>query len=201
MLTKLNNIQKTSRLVCLPWRLTASFLTWSWRGSALVKFDPSYLVQLTLWVLLLSSFVFVCFVWGFGFFVFLFFWQNIFSPEWSYSWCETLPGESWKSDGDFDDFLLLSLGLMKTLLMSGHCKNKTLPSQMFVVYKVIYICVCSDQSLIVFTYWQLYLLKLLYVNSCVVRQSYVPKPFNFVQCTCLDIFCIFLYGALCPKLG
>ena len=34
-----------------------------------------------------------------------------------------------------------------------------------------------------------YLLKLLYVNSCVVAgRSYGPKPFSFVRCMCLYIF-------------
>ena len=61
-------------------------------------------------------------------------------------------------------------------------------------------CVCCDQSLVIIILC-VYLLKLLYVNSCVVWRLYDLKPFYVVHCMCFDILGICLYGALCIRFG
>ena len=62
-----------------------------------------------------------------------------------------------------------------------------------------YICVLrSDFGHVWLLTTLVYILTLLYVNSCVVWRSYVLKPFYFVHCMCLYIFLLLFVWRIVP---
>ena len=75
------------------------------------------------------------------------------------------------------------------------------PTVHFVCVQYIYLYytwnVCSEQSLVMFGYWQL----CCNVNSCMVGGCIAWNLFILSIVCVYTFFCIFLYSALCPRFG